>query len=210
MIYKKIDDKSTQVVKDNSIYLDRKLKNSKNALILHNVTIEHKEERVTIDHIIISRMGIEVLKSKGFGDREILIGGDNSLIIDNRHYSNPLEKIKEERRVLEGFLEENFTSFFNKYWFIDSKIKIDVTVVFELNSHIVNEKLPKGFDRIENYLFHREEKISKIKRLDAFKILANMLNAKNIKDIASLLSQESMENTTHNGITEREEELLAS
>jgi len=42
MIYKRIDNKCTKPVVDNSKYLDMKLENSKNALILHNVNIEHR------------------------------------------------------------------------------------------------------------------------------------------------------------------------
>ena len=209
MIYKKIDNKCSKSVVENSKYLDKNLQNSKNALLLHNVKIEHEGERVTIDHILISRMGIEILKSKNFGNQEIAIGGDSALIIDTRHYSNPLEKIKKERNILESFLEENLPLPSNKYWFIESKIKIDITVIFGVNSNILNEKLPMGFDRVENYFFNREKKISKINRLTAFKLLANMLNAKTIKDIATLLSKEEIK-TIYSHKKIENEELIAS
>ncbi len=188
MIYKKIDNKCRKSVVENSKYLDEKLKNSKNALILHNVNIEYQGESVTIDHVLISRMGIEILKSKNFNNEEISIGGDSALIIDSRHYSNPLEKLLKEKTILEQFLEEKLTLTTNKYWFIESKINIEATVLFGANSNIVNEKLPMGFDRIEEYLIHREEKISKIGNINAFKLLVNMLNAEVIQEIASLLS----------------------
>ncbi len=188
MIYKKIDSKCRKSVVENSKYLDKKLKNSKNALLLHNVNIEYQGESVTIDHVLISRMGIEILKSKNFNNEEILIGGDNALIIDSRHYSNPLEKLLKEKIILEQFLEEKLTLTINKYWFVQSKIHIETTVLFGVNSNIINEKLPMGFDKIEEYIAHREEKISKVGNLNAFKLLLNMLNAEMIQEIASLLS----------------------
>ena len=188
MIYKKIDNKCRKSVVENSKYLDEKLKNSKNALILHNVNIEHQGESVTIDHVLISRMGIEILKSKNFNNEEISIGGDSALIIDSRHYSNPLEKLLKEKTILEQFLEDKLTLTTNKYWFIESKINIEATVLFGANSNIINEKLPKGFDRIEEYMAHREKKISKVGNINAFKLLVNMLNAEVIQEIASLLS----------------------
>ena len=188
MIYKKIDNKCRKSVVENSKYLDEKLKNSKNALILHNVNIEYQGESVTIDHVLISRMGIEILKSKNFNNEEISIGGDSALIIDSRHYSNPLEKLLKEKTILEQFLEEKLTLTTNKYWFIESKINIEATVLFGANSNIVNEKLPKGFDRIEEYMANREKKISKVGNINAFKLLINMLNAEVIQEIASLLS----------------------
>jgi len=209
MIYKKIDNKCTKAVVDNSKYLDMKLENSKNALILHNVNIEHRGENVTIDHILISRMGIEILKSKNFENREIDIGGDSALIIDNQHYSNPLEIIKKEKAILESFLEEKLTFSSNKYWFVDSRIRIDATVVFGAGSNIINEKLPIGFDRIEDYLSHREERISKMSKLNAFKVLASMLSAKMIKEIASLLSVYSIE-TVYSNEDIDSKELIAS
>jgi hypothetical protein len=191
MIYKKIDSKCKNSVLENSKYLDEKLKDSKKALILHNVSIEYEGESVIIDHVLISRMGIEILKSKSFANQEISIGGDSALILDNRHYSNPLEKLLEEKKVLEGFLKENLTPASNRYWFVESRIHIEATVVFCVNSNVVNEKLPIGFDNIEEYLTHREEKISKVSSsLNTFKLLANMLNVKRIKEIASLLSLE--------------------
>jgi hypothetical protein len=188
MIYKKIDSKCRKSVVENSKYLDEKLKNSKNALLLHNVNIEYQGESVTIDHVLISRMGIEILKSKNFNNEEISIGGDSALIIDSRHYSNPLEKLLREKTILEQFLEEKLTLTTNKYWFVESKIRIEATVLFGVNSNIINEKLPTGFDRIEEYLAHREEKISKVSSINAFKLLVNMLNAEVIQEIASLLS----------------------
>ena len=209
MIYKKIDNKCTKSVVENSKYLDRKLKDSKNALLFHNITIEHNGEKVTIDHLLISRMGIEILKSKNFGNQEISIGGDSALIIDSQHYSNPLEKVEREKEVLQRFLEEKLVSTSKKYWFIESKIGIDTTVVFGENSNIINEKLPIGFDRIEDYFPHREEKISKMNKLNAFKVLANMLSANTIKEIASLLSMENITTVYSNENIEREE-LIAS
>ena len=209
MIYKKIDNKCSKSVVENSKYLDKNVHNSKNALLLHNVKIEYKGERVTIDHILISRMGIEILKSKNFGNQEIAIGGDSALIIDTRHYSNPLEKIEKERSILESFLKDKLPLPSNKYWFIESKINIDITVIFGVNSNIVNEKLPIGFDRVENYLSNREKKISKINRLTAFKLLANMLSAETIKEIASLLSKKEVKTIYSNKEIENEE-LIAS
>ena len=204
MIYKKIDSKCSQSVIENSKYLDKKLKDSKNALLLHNVNIEYQGESVTIDHVLISRMGIEILKSKKFENQEISIGGDSALIIDSQHYSNPLEKIKKERTILENVLKDKFLFTSNRYWFIESDIKIEATVVFGEKSNIVNEKLPIGFDRIEDYLSHREQNISKINKINAFKVLANMLSAKTIKDIASHLSREDTIVVSNNETIENE------
>ena len=209
MIYKKIDNRCAKSVIENSKYLDKKLKDSKKALLLHNVNIQYKGEDITIDHILISRMGIEILKSKGFENQEILIGGDNALIIDNGHYSNPMEKVEEEKIVLENFLKENLPFNSNNFWFMEKKIGIKATVIFSPNSHIINEKLPNGFDRVEDYLSNREKRISKVSRMEAFKVLANMLSAKSIKEIASLLSDESRESRYSNESIETEE-LIAS
>lgn len=82
-------------------------------------------------------------------------------------------------------------------------------MVFGAGSNIVNEKLPIGFDRIEDYLSHREEKISKMSKLNAFKVLASMLSAKMIKEIASLLSVYSIE-TVYSNEDIDSKELIAS
>ncbi len=209
MIYKKIDNKCSKSVVENSKYLDEKLQNSKKALLLHNVTIHHQGEEVTIDHILISRMGIEILKSKNFENQEILIGGDNALIIDSRHYSNPLETVNKEKIILENFLKENLPFTSNNFWFMEKKIAIEATVIFSTGSHIVNEKLPNGFDRVEDYLNNREKRISKVSRINAFKVLANMLSAQSINDIASLLSSNAKKSLYSNKDIEAEE-LVAS
>ena len=209
MIYKKLNNKCSKSVVENSEYLDKKLKDSKKALLLHNVNIQHNGEEITIDHVLISRMGVEILKSKGFENQEIFIGGDNALIIDNGHYSNPLEKVEEEREILESFLREKLPSTSNNLWFMEKKIEVKATVIFSPNSHIVNEKLPDGFDRVESYLSNREKRIAKVGNVKAFKVLANMLNAKTIKEIASLLSNNAKDNQYSNENIESEE-LIAS
>ncbi|MCK5854139.1 MAG: NERD domain-containing protein [Sulfurovaceae bacterium] len=210
MIYKKIDNQCSKSIVENSKYLDEKLKDSKKALLLHNVKIHHQGEEITIDHILISRMGIEILKSKSFENQEILIGGDNALIIDNGDYSNPIETVEKEKIILENFLKKNLPFSSNSFWFMEKKIGIEATVIFSTDSHIVNEKLPNGFDRVEDYLSHREEKIAKVSSgVAAFKVLANMLSAKSIKDIASLLSGEQNKALYSNEDIEAEE-LIAS
>ena len=206
MIYKKVDNSSSKSVVKNAKYLDRKLKNSKNALLLHSVSLEHNGESIIIDHLLISRMGIEILKSKNFDNQEILIGGDSALIIDSRQYSNPLERVEREKKILENFLADKLTLGSNNFWFIDSKINIEATVVFSKDSHIINDKLPAGFDIVDNYLSHREEKISKMNRVEAFKVLVNMLSADTIQEIALLLSSKR----EYSNDTIQSEELVAS
>ncbi len=64
--------------KENSYLLDFEYKDNENIHVIHDIRLEYKGRTAQIDHILLTRLGIEVLESKSFSG-EVTIKSDNSI-----------------------------------------------------------------------------------------------------------------------------------
>lgn len=176
--------------KQNAYYIDFYLKDSKNVIVLHDIRIEHNKESAQIDHMIISRLGIELIESKNLSG-EVSINNDNSLTIKYNNtvktVPNPLEQSKRHAKVLKDFLEEHID--FGKRIKLLGGIKIDNVVLFHPEVTIANEDLPENFYRADSYISKRAEKIDKMSTSRLLNHVTTMINIDQVKELADLLIQ---------------------
>ena len=97
--------------KQNAYFIDFYLKDSKNIIVLHDLRIEYEGNSAQIDHLLISRFGIELLESKSFSGK-VTINNDNSFTVkyskDVKSAPNPLEQSKRHAKLLSDFINNNF------------------------------------------------------------------------------------------------------
>ncbi|NEW61663.1 NERD domain-containing protein, partial [Sulfurovum sp. bin170] len=176
-----------QAEKDNAYYLDFRFKDNPRNILLHDIRIEHNGKTAQIDHIIINRLGIEVLESKSFTGT-LSIKGDGSLNVKygqkTQTFPNPIEQNKRHAEILANFIKENME--------LPANIKllgipISSTVLINPKTTMGNDTLPKGFDRADSFSTHWNESVDKMSTLTVFKTLGSIMSFDKVKKIADLL-----------------------
>jgi len=173
--------------KDNAYYLDFGFKDNPRSILLHDIRIEHNGKVAQIDHIIINRLGIEILESKSF--KGILtIKKDGSLEVkygqDIKTFPNPIEQNRRHVEVLANFIKENIELPTNLKLL---GISISSTVLINPKTTITNSTLPEGFDRADSFITHRKETVDKMSTLKVFKKLGSSMSIDKVREIANLL-----------------------
>ena len=173
--------------KDNAYYLDFSFKDSPNHILLHDIRIEHNGQVAQIDHILISRLRIEVLESKSF--KGILtIKGDGSLNVEYgkkvQTFPNPIEQNNRHEKIISEFLKENME--------LPSNLKllgiaVNSTVLINPKTTVTNDTLPDGFTRADSFKTYRNEGIDKMSVLNVFKGMGTAMNIDKAKEIADFL-----------------------
>jgi len=173
--------------KDNAYYIDFRFKDNSKNILLHDIRIEHEGKVAQIDHIIINRLGIEVLESKSFTGT-LTIKGDGSLNVEYgkqiQTFPNPIEQNNRHAQILADFIKANME--------LPSNIKllgipISSTVLINPKTTITNNSLPKGFNRADSFTTHWDERVDKMSTLSVFKTLGTMMSLDKAKEIADFL-----------------------
>ena len=173
--------------KDNAYYLGFNFKESPRSILLHDIRIEHDGKVAQIDHIIIDRLGIEILESKSFTGT-LTIKGDGSLNVqygsDIETFPNPIEQNHRHAKVLADFIKANIT--------LPSNLKllgmpISSTVLINPKTTIADHTLPKGFERADSFTTHWDERVDKMGTLSVFKSISTMITLNKAKEIAEFL-----------------------
>ena len=173
--------------KDNAYYLDFSFKDNPRNILLHDIRIEHNGKIAQIDHIIINRLGIEILESKSFSGK-LTIKDDGSLNVEYRNnvntFPNPIEQNRRHEKILEEFLKENMELPKNLKLF---GIPISSTVLINPKTTITNDKLPKGFLRADSFKTDWDSRVDKIGAITLFKTIGKAISLDRAKDIANFL-----------------------
>jgi hypothetical protein len=174
--------------KQNAYYIDFYLNDSKNIVVLHDIRIQHNGQTAQIDHMLISRFGIELLESKSFTG-ETTINDDLSITVKyngkNKSFENPIEQSKRHAKILHEFINKNFN--LGKRIEILGGFPIDNIVLLNPKTTITNKKLPQGFFRADSYISKRVEKIDNLNALDVIKFASKMIKIDTVKKIANFL-----------------------
>jgi len=172
----------------NAYYIDFYLRDSKNLLVLHDIRIEHNGRSAQIDHMLISRFGIELLESKSFKG-ELTINEDGSLKVAHSNrvqaYPNPLEQSRRHAKVVEEFIKDKTD--LGKRVSLLGGFEVDSRVLINPNTPITNKNLPEHFVRGDAFLTKRNDEINKIGILKSFKLVSKMISIDTVKEIAQLL-----------------------
>lgn len=172
----------------NAYYINFYLKDSKNLMVLHDVRIEHNGRTAQIDHMLISRFGIELFESKSFKG-QLTINEDNSLQVSYngtpKSYPNPLEQSKRHAEVLKEFIHDNAN--LGKRIKLLGGFDIDNIVLMHPQTTITNKKLPNKFFRADTYISQRTEEIDKIGVVQMFKLVSKMIDIDSVKYLAELI-----------------------
>jgi len=174
--------------KQNAYYIDFYLKDNKHLIVLHDIRLEYDGRTAQIDHMLISRFGIELLESKSFKGT-LSINDDGSLKVDyNRNiksFPNPLEQSKRHANVLKKFLSSNVD--LGKRIELFGGFEINSTVLIHPKTTITNKKLPENFFRADTYISERNKIIDKMSVLDALKSAAKMIDIDTAKELANTI-----------------------
>lgn len=174
--------------KQNAYYIDFYLKDNNNLLVLHDIRIEHNGKSAQIDHILISRFGIELLESKSFKG-ELTINEDGSLKVSGfnkvQAYPNPLEQSRRHAKVVEELVKDKTD--LGKRVNLLGGIEVDSRVLINPNTPMTNKNLPEHFVRGDAFLTQRNKEIDKIGILKSFKLVSKMISIDTVKEIAQLL-----------------------
>ncbi|MFW6308235.1 MAG: nuclease-related domain-containing protein, partial [Campylobacterales bacterium] len=174
--------------KENAYYLDFGLKDSKNIILLHDIRIVHDDRTAQLDHVLISRLGIEVLETKS-SKGSIAINDDGSLTYQSGKYKNtypnPLEQSKRHAQLLKQFIEENIT--FPKRVMLLGGVEVTSRVLIHPKTTIANKTLPEGFERADSFISAREKETESISTLKAISALSRLYDIDKAKEIANLL-----------------------
>ncbi|WP_434637846.1 NERD domain-containing protein [Sulfurimonas sp. NW7] len=175
--------------KQNAYYIDFYLKDSKHIIVLHDLRIEYNGESAQIDHMLITRFGIELIESKSFSG-EVTINDDNSINVKYNNkiksFPNPIEQSKRHAKLLGDFINNNFD--------IGKRIKVlggfpilSNAVLLNPNTYITNKTLPKKFYRADSYINTRRDEIDNISTLQAFKSASKMVTIEKAQELAKFL-----------------------
>lgn len=174
--------------KQNAYYINFYMEKSENIIVIHDIRLEHKGRSAQIDHMLISRGGIELIESKSF--KGILtINEDGSLNVEYddgiKSFPNPLEQSKRHADVLKSFLEDTIS--FGKRVNLLGGLNIDSTVLIHPSTPIKNTSLPKKFFRADTYISKRSEELDNLSFLKAIRLIAKMINISTAKEIAKII-----------------------
>lgn len=174
--------------KQNAYYIDFYLSNSKNLIVLHDVRLEHNGRTAQIDHMLISRLGIELLESKSFKG-QLTINEDESLEVNYNgtltSFPNPMEQSKRHADVLKKFIQDNLD--LGKRIDILGGFNIKNIVLIHPETTITNKKLPENFYRADTYISKRAEEVDKISFIGAIKLLSKMIDIDTAKEVATFI-----------------------
>lgn len=174
---------------ENAYYLDFEFEKSQNILVLHDVRLEHDGRTAQFDHILISRIGIELLETKS-SKGIMTINTDGSLTLKNTKYTNtypnPLEQSKRHATVLREFIDDN--ELLSKRIGIFGGIEITSKILIHPKTNLTNKKLPDGFDRADSFATKRSKEIDDIGVFKAIKLASKAYNIDKAKEIAKLLT----------------------
>ena len=176
-----------QAEKDNAFYLEDRLKDSKNIILLSDIRLIFNNSVIQMDHVLITRFGIEILESKS-STGIMTINNDGSIKI--RHfkkvntYPNPLEQVNRHARILKEFLM--------KYDIFPTRIQllglnIETSVIINPKTNLTNKKLPEHFHRADSFISMRQKKIDNISPIEALKSAITMYNKETMEKIAQIL-----------------------
>jgi len=174
--------------KNNAYYLDFISKDSKRHYLLHDIRIEYNGRVAQIDHLIISRLGIELLESKSFSGI-LTINQDGSLSVDygksKKTFPNPTEQNKRHAKVLIDFINSKIELPSNIKLF--GGIPIETKVLINPKTTISNKTLPDGFVRTDSFFTIRDSESEKMSTISAFKSLGKIMTLGRALEIAKLL-----------------------
>lgn len=178
--------KGYQKEKENAYLIDFEFKNSKNVHIIHDLRLEHNGRVAQIDHILLSRFGIEVLESKSFSGI-VSIKSDNSLEVKYKEkiiaQPNPLEQAKRHELVIKEILKDNnlLTNM------IGVNLEISSKVLFNPNTVVSNDPMPNGFVKADNFFKDRIDSIDNMGFVQIYKSAFGLQKIDNILNIANFL-----------------------
>lgn len=175
--------------KQNAYYIDFYLKDSKHVIVLHDLRIEYNGESAQIDHMLITRFGIELLESKSFTG-EVSINEDNSINVKYNNkmksFPNPIEQSKRHAKLLSDFINNNLD--------MGKRIKLlggfsvrSNVVLLNPKTYITNKALPKNFYRADSYINARRDEIDNMGTLQVLKSASIMVTIEKAKEIANFL-----------------------
>lgn len=177
-----------QAEKENAYYLDFAFEKSKNILLLHDIRLEHNGRVAQFDHILISRVGIELLETKS-AKGTMTINDDGSLTLKNNSYTNtypnPLEQSKRHALVLREFIDAH--ELLSKRVDLLGGIEISNKVLIHPKTNITNKKLPDGFERGDSFVSNRIKEIDNISFFKAVVLLSKVYSIEKAGEIAKLL-----------------------
>ncbi len=175
-----------QKEKENAYLIDFAFKNSKNVYIIHDLRLEHNGRVAQIDHLLLSRFGIEVLESKSFSG-VVTVKSDNSLEVKYKDkiiaQPNPLEQASRHETVLRELLNDN-NLLKNK---IGAKLEISTRVLFNPNTVVTNDPLPSGFVKADNFFKERNDEIDNSGIIKIYKSVLGLQKIDSILNLANFL-----------------------
>ncbi len=173
--------------KQNAYYIDFYIEKSKNLIVLHDIRLEHKGRTAQIDHMILSRVGIELLESKSFKGA-LTINDDSSLSVqyssNTKSFPNPIEQSKRHADVVRMFIEDN--AGLSKRIKLLGGMQVDNVVLIHPETIITNKVLPEHFFRADTYISKRTEEIDKTGILQTFKLVSKMIDIESVQELAEL------------------------
>lgn len=174
--------------KQNAYYINFYLANSKNLIVLHDIRLEHNGRTAQIDHMIMSRFGIELFESKSFKGK-LTINADNSLEVNYngtiKSFPSPIEQSKRHADVLQKFIEDNAD--LGKRIELLGGFNIKNVVLIHPETTITNKKLPDNFFRADTYINKRIKDIDNIGVIEMFKTVSKMITIDSVKELAELI-----------------------
>ena len=174
--------------KENAYYLNFEFNKSKNVILLHDLRLEHNGKTAQIDHLLISRFGIELLETKS-SQGIMTINDDGSMTLVNGKYTNtypnPLEQSKRHASVLKDFISDS--ELLSKRIGIFGGIDITSKVLIHPKTNITNKELPNNFERGDSFISNRNKKIDSTGIFKSISMLAKAYDIDTAKEIAQLL-----------------------
>ncbi|MDY0050912.1 MAG: nuclease-related domain-containing protein [Aliarcobacter sp.] len=131
--------------KDTAYFIDFKLNDNENYVVLHDLRFETEKFSAQIDHLLINKaLGIILVETK-HTKAKVTINDDGTMLYDygkgkSYNQANPLEQSKRHEQILHEILE--------KY---NMKMHIESYVVFLPDVVITNKELPKHFHRADSF-----------------------------------------------------------
>lgn len=175
--------------KQNAYYMDYYLKDNKHVIILHDLRIEYNGESAQIDHMLITRFGIELLESKSFTG-EVTINEDNSINVKYNNkiksFPNPLEQSKRHAKLISDFIN-NSLDMGKRIQILGGFPVISNVVLLNPKTYITNKTLPKNFYRADSYINARRDEIDNMGVLQALKSASIMITIEKAKELAEFL-----------------------
>lgn len=174
--------------KQHAYYLNFALENNKNLILLHDIRIEHNGNTAQIDHILISRAGIEVLESKSFkGKLTIKDDGSLSVNYNKKSYSfpNPIEQNNRHIQVLRELLNDYGLE--SKRQALLGGLEITSKILLSPDTFVVNKKLPNGYERADSFITNRDKEIDNTNILQGLKLISKAFSMDKALDIAEIL-----------------------